>query len=318
MNIRPGGFTEAGLCTTDLEGWVEFLTVVAGYRILWRNDTEESIGQFWGLPPEASVQECLLGSPASPTGLIRLYKIEGVRQDKIRDRTHAWDSGGIFDLEVRVPSMKKFSERMKRRGWQDSGPPVNWPFGKVEIREWLASSPDSVTLALIELLTSTPQGVENLNYFGQVFNSSQIVSDMNRALTFYEKLGFRKAMQHSGPLGGRGGEVFGLTPAESAVTDVDLVLLAADRNMNGTIQLIKIHGKPGGNVAFKCLPYNLGLSLLRFPVKNLRTYMKQMRQQRLIPINKRWLATRLEPFGETEITAYQSPDGARLEFYEAF
>jgi hypothetical protein len=83
------------------------------------------------------------------------------------------------------------------------------------------------------------------------------------------------------------------------------------------IQLIKIHGKPVRNVAFKCLPSNLGLSLLRFPVKDLRAYMKQLRQQRLLPVNKRWVEARLEPYGPTEITAYQSPDGARLEFYEA-
>jgi len=66
------------------------------------------------------------------------------------------------------------------------------------------------------------------------------------------------------------------------------------------------------------LPHNLGLNLLRFPVSNLQAYMTQLEQLGLLPADTQAVSTRIEPFGETQIFALRTPDGAWLEFYQEF
>ena len=141
---------------------------------------------------------------------------------------------------------------------------------------------------------------------------------MDRTVGFYEQLGFVEVLHHHAPLSGRGGEVLGLPPEKAPDTQVDLVILQPEGTMSGSVELVKIEGISGQDVAARALPYNLGLNLLRFPVNDLYAYAAQIRQQGFLPVDGRIVSTQLEPFGETEIMALQTPDGAWLEFYQAY
>jgi catechol 2,3-dioxygenase-like lactoylglutathione lyase family enzyme len=179
--------------------------------------------------------------------------------------------------------------------------------------------PDAVIIALIERLAPPlEQDWSGLEKFSHVFNSSQTVADMNRAIGFYRKLGFIEVLHHHAPLSGRGGEVLGLEPDKAANIPVDLVILQPQGTMSGSVELVKVEGMSSRDVAARALPYNLGLNLLRFPVNNLRSFAKQIEKQGLLPVGGRIISTRLEPFGDTEIMALQTPDGAWLEFYQDF
>ena len=272
--------------------------------------------QLWGLPKGTTATECLLGAPGAEAGHIRLFRFEGVRQEVIRRDTAAWDSGAIFDLDIRVPEVRPLVEPLEGLGWSGVSAPVDWPFGELRVREWLVTGPESVILALIQRLEPPLEGFDGLQGFSRVFNSSQIVRDMGRAIRFYEKLAFREILHHRGPLSGRGGEVLGL-PAESApATPVELVILQPEGEMNGSVELVSIDGLGGRDVSGRGLPCNLGLNLLRFPVSDAAAYAAQL-QQKGITISAGPVRTRLEPFGETEIFAVLTPDGAWLEFYTA-
>jgi hypothetical protein len=318
LSARSGGFSEAGISTENLEAWVEVLVEVGGYQEIWRGESPAAFKPLWGVPVENPVLECLLESPGSATGYIRLFQFDDMAQEVIRHNTHTWDSGGIFDLDIRVPSLLPFVKPLESRGWKGVSRPVDWQFGQVHVREWLARGPDSVIVALIERLAPSLVGRDSPKKFSSVFNSSQTVADMDRAVGFYEKLGFIEMIRHTGPLLGKGGEVLGLSPNEAPSTPVDLVILQPEGTMKGSVELVKIEGLAGRDVAARGVPYNLGLNLLRFPSGDLRSYVTQLAQLGLSPVNNRIISVRLEPFGETEIAAFQSPDGAWLEFYQAF
>ncbi len=316
---KPGGFSEAGISTTDIDGWVEVLSQIGGWEEIWRGESPDSLKPIWGLDKDCRVLECLMGSPGATTGHIRLFQFECGEQEVIRAGTDTWDSGGIFDLDIRVPALNPFLEPLERRGWQGVSQPIDWQFGQVQVREWLATGPDAVIIALIERLAPPlEQDWRDLEKFSHVFNSSQTVADMDRAISFYEKLGFLEVLHHHAPLSGRGGEVLGLSAEKADTTPVDLVILQPEGTMSGSIELVKIEGQNGRDVAARALPQNLGLNLLRFPVSDLHSFAEQIAHRGLLPVDGRIISTRLEPFGDTKIMALQTPDGAWLEFYQDF
>ena len=317
MSIGPSGFTEAGISTNNLDDWAEILTSIGGYRELWRGPSHDSNKQLWGIDTATTVMECLMGSPAAETGYLRLFQFSGVEQQEIRRDTKSQDSGGIFDLDIRVPAVMSYVEPLHALGWKDFSPQVDWPFEDLLVREWLAIGPDAVVLALIQRLAPPLEGFDGLASFSQVFNSSQIVSDIDRALDFYAKLGFEKVLHHEGPLGGRGGEVLGLSPSEAPGTSIDLAILHPEGTMSGSVELVAFREKTGTDVSNRGLPYNLGLNLLRFPVRDLRAYAAQLADNGLRLASGEIVPGWLEPFGETEFFAVQTPDGAWLEFYQA-
>lgn len=318
MNIRPEGFSEAGISTSNLDAWVDFLEQVGGYRKIWAGDSSESLKGLWGLTSQAVMRECLMGCPGTDAGYIRLYELDGIDQAEIRRDAFSWDSGGIFDLDIRVPRVMDYVDRLHALGWSDFSPQVDWPFGELQVREWLTTGPDAVVLALIQRLAPPLEGFDKLNGFSHVFNSSQIVADMDRALDFYRRLGFQKVLHHEGPLGGRGGEVLGLQASEAPVTPIDLVIIHPQGTMAGSVELVAYKDREGRDLSGLAHPANLGLNLLRFPVGNLRTYALELEAEGIELTSGGIVSTRLEPFGETELLAVQTPDGAWLEFYQAF
>lgn len=314
MSVKPRGFTEAGISTSDMVEWIDILSRVGGYRELWRGRSSEAQKTLWGVAPATTVTECLLGAPGVASGYIRLFQFEGIAQEEVRGGAESWDSGGIFDLDLRVPAVRPYVEPLIRRGWKGVSEPVDWNFGDVLVREWLTLGPDSSIFALIQRLAPPLAESETPESFGPVFNSSQIVSDMAVAIGFYGKLGFSEILHHRGPLAGRGGEVLGLSSDAAPETPVDLVILQPEGKMSGSVELVCIEGVPGRDVSSRGLPYNLGLNLLRFPVEDAGAYAVQLESEGL-EISGLPVRTRLEPFGETEIFAVRSPDGAWLEFY---
>ena len=86
--------------------------------------------------------------------------------------------------------------------------------------------------------------------------------------------------------------------------------------MAGSVELVAFEDKPGRDVSERALPANRGLNLLRFPVSDARGYAAQLEGSGL-RLQGPVVRTRLEPFGEADLFAVRTPDGAWLEFYSA-
>lgn len=303
-----GGFDEVEIVAADVAAWIELLREVGGYESAWQ-DSEAG-----------RLEQCLLLRPPARTGRIRLRRLAGVRSPALRDGARVWDSGGIFDLDLRVQDLDALCPRLRRRGWKGFSDPVNWRFGELHIREWLAAGPDGVVLALIERLAPPLTDWYAFEGFSHVFNSTQIVRAMEPALAFYRALGFRTVVDQCGPLPGRGGEMLGLDPALAATVPVRLVIVHPQGSRDGSVELLSFEpptaALAGRELKSRSQVNGRGLNRLRFPVLDLDGFAAWL-ARRGMPIASPGIKPGyLEPYGPTRRMTLCSPDGALLEFYQ--
>ncbi|MEJ2533986.1 MAG: VOC family protein [Gammaproteobacteria bacterium] len=257
-----------------------------------------------------------MGRPGEAQGRIRLFQFDGVEQREIRGGALPWDTGGIFDLDFRVANLHDQHARLTGLGWGGFSAPVDWRFGKLRVREWLALGPDAVCLALMQRLEPPLPDGSVADGFSQAFNSSQTVRDMDRAVAFYERLGFRAFVDQREPLAEGGGRVLGLDAAEARDTVVELVILHPQGKLEGSVELVAFPGRPGRRRDHRAEPTQLGINLLRFPVDGLERF-SAMLDEGSNPVPRGPVhETELRPLGPVRILSLRSPDGAWLEFYE--
>jgi hypothetical protein len=206
-------------------------------------------------------------------------------------------------------------QRMLTSGWVAISKPIEWSVGKSRVLEWLAVGPHQIVTAVVQrldppLAVAPPEGG-----FGSVFNSTQVVQDMDHSVSFYRSLGFSPIFEHHGPLPGRGGEVLGLSAHEAPQTSVEMVILSVNGELEGSVELVRLPDHAGRNEQSRALPTNRGLNLLRFPVSGLSALAEYAEQSGLVA---RALVQESEfaPYGAAKHLNLVSPDGAWLEFYE--
>lgn len=314
----PAGFSEAGICTADFTPWIELFCQIGGWQQRWQGSMSAAALQLWGLSADVTGEECFLSRPDRDTGGIRLFKLHGIEQQTLRNQAQSWDSGGIFDLDIRVKSVHDWVAPLQERGWEGISPqPVDWQFGELEVREWLTRGPEDVILALIQRLAPSLQGWDELHGLSHVFNSSQIVHDMHTAMEFYQAMGFKTLVDQSGPLKNQGGEVLGLHPDIAPSTPVRLVIMQPQGVMDGSIELLSFENpaQQGKNLAEQTKPWQLGLNLLRFPVADLDGFMQRL-QSAGIPLAGGPVNIELPPLGAARFIAVCTADGSWLEFYQ--
>lgn len=313
------GFSEAGIATRQADHWLEVFCGLGQYIESWRGPMDDATKALWGIPAETRIHEHLLCPPQAESGHVRLFEFDKSaphNQLTIRESVECQDSGGIFDLDIRVPDVPAYYRWLESRGWHAISQPIDWPFGELHVREGLIRGPDAVVLALIQRLAPPLPEFDALKAFSHIFNSSQTVADMSRAISWYEKLGFKTLLHHHGPLKGRGGEVLGLSPEQAPVTNVELVIMQPQGQMQGSVELVRIEGVESRDVALYAQPWNLGLNVLRFPVSSIESFQRHLEETGINLAGGGLVESVLEPFGAAKILALQSPDGAWLEFYE--
>lgn len=309
---RPRGYAEAVLGVRDTGPWREFFCQLGDWEVLHAGPA----GAAGPATTTAGAEELLLGRLEWPCGRVRLVAEPAGAADLIRPQdSMPWDTGGIFDLDIRCADLHHLREQMLELGWADLSRVVDWQFGDLHIREWLARGPEGVVVAVVQRLYPPLDPPLPLRGFGNAFNSSQTVGDIDAALGFYAALGFESLARHSGPLGGGGGEVLGFSAEAARDTPVELAIVAPDGAMNGSVELVAMPQSPGRDLAARAAPGGLGIRALRFPVPDLPAFARRLAREGLAPVAGP-AEVRLEPFGTKSMLAVRSPDGALLEFYE--
>ncbi|MEM1413034.1 MAG: VOC family protein [Pseudomonadota bacterium] len=313
MSWSIHGYREAGLGTAHPEQWLTLLLDHAGWQLQWEGASGSQ--PLWPQGEATPDHEWLLTRPGRDHGQLRLFRFTD-RVPAPRAGADNWDTGGIFDLDVRVRNLKAWYVTLRELGWRAISEPVDWPFGELQVREWLARGPDDVILALMQRLApSLPSDAQPGAGFSAAFNSSQTVRDFNASLAFYEALGFRLMVRHEAPLGGRGGEVIGLSPDVASETTVALAIMHPQAVLEGSVELVALPDRAGRDLSAACGPARRGLNLLRFPVQGLDALLQHLATTGIASTARaRW---DLPGWGEVEGVAVVSPDGAWLELIEA-
>ena len=126
---------------------------------------------------------------------------------------------------------------LEQHGWK-LVPTVAWQFGEVETSEGLYIQDDGIVMAVMQRLHPPLKGVE-FDRMSDIFNSTQMVRDVESTLAFLKLLGFERFIHHAGPLPGDGSRVLQLEehPLESA--SIHLSIAHPEAVMSGSIELIE-------------------------------------------------------------------------------
>ncbi|MFN4144333.1 MAG: VOC family protein [Runella sp.] len=304
------GFREVVVSVYDLPRATQYWRKVAGYEIRARAKNRQC--PSWGNVP---YNEVLLGNPGDTTGMIRLVKFKNTAQRHIRAGAKTWDSGGILDLNIRVKDINQKLQESEQQGWNAFSMPVRYQFGQFDVSETLLKGPDGVELALIQRHSPPLEGWPNLREFSHIFNSSQIVKNINTALDFYQnKLGWKIYMK-SITKGQEGENVLGIPHNINPNVTRHVYILHPNAQNQGSVELIHLEGLTGKDFSENATPPNLGILTLRFPVKDIDTYAKQL-CDRMVALEIQPTTMHLKPYGKVKLMALQAPDGAWLEFFE--
>jgi len=310
------GWTEAVLSVTDIQRHLSFFTDIAGWELLEQGEVDPQLIKLWELPETASARFAIVRNPGSTRGYIRLLQFSGVEQKIIRSNTQSWDSGGIFDLNVRVNNMEKKFSQMSALGWQATSDPVQFSFGPYVVKEWIVRGPDGLTFALIERVKPNLEGWPHLKEFSRTFNSTQIVRAMAPALDFYTNvLGFKTYLEHRGTSKKPGPNVLGLPHNLSTDIPREVYILHPKGHNEGSVELLSFDGATGRDLAERATPPNIGLLMLRFPVTDTAALAAHLKRH-----NTPWVSSvisaNLPPYGQAKLLATRAPDGTWLEFYQ--
>lgn len=317
QGFEISGFNESVLVVRDegphLANWVG----VGGFEVRHHGAVDARLLAAWGCSG-ATGEEWLLAHPDCNSGFVRLVKLDGAEpQADIRPDDQCWDTGGIFDLNVRVLDLERQAARMRALHWHGASPPIAWDFGPtLKVKEWLVRGPDNVRLALIERVAPPLQGFDHLREFSQVFNSSQIVRDLDTTLAFYrDVLGFQTVMHYERPGFPPGANLFGIPPGVSDRIGLELYIVHPQGQTEGSIELVANAGAQGLDLAADARPPNFGMAVLRFPVRGIEAFAAHVQAQGATPVAPLTTLT-LAPWGEVRMLALRAPEGAWLEFIE--
>jgi catechol 2,3-dioxygenase-like lactoylglutathione lyase family enzyme len=311
-----GGFDEAVIIVRSPEPHLACWRDAGDWVLQHQGEVDSRLLRGWGLP-QATGREWRLGHRNGSVGHVRLMQLDNAGpQTDMRPDDQCWDSGGIFDLNVRVRDVATHAAALHALHWHGASPPIRWDFGGLVVKEWLTRGPDNMRLALIERIEPPlPESAQPVG-LGPVFNSSQIVRDMDAALSFYcGVLGFERAVSfQTGPLP-PAANVMGLPPGLAAQASIDLHILHPRGLKEGSIEIVSVKGAGGLDLSDTARLPNFGMALLRLPVRGVKVLAAHLAQKGW-PLAMPLTRVTLAPHGVVDLIAACSPEGARLEFYE--
>lgn len=314
--LIPEGWRETVLSVSNLEEMVAFYTDVLDWEVRSAGMVDRALLDAWGLPASASARYTLVGNPNTERGFVRILDFGGVDQVRIRSHDQAWESGGIYNMNIRVSDMAATSQKITDAGWQAPSAPVNFTFGPFIVWEWIPRHKDGVRVAIMERVKPILTDWPNLKTASRTFNSTQIVSDMEKTLAFYQGvLGFSSYLESRSASAEPADHVLGLS--REAMTRIvrDVLILNPGGSNEGSVEVLAFEGYSGRDFSSRSMPPNLGNLMLRYRVPDadsLATYLSAKGVSTRYGVVK----TTVAPYGQVKILAIQSPDGAWLEFFE--
>ncbi|MEM7583719.1 MAG: VOC family protein [Acidobacteriota bacterium] len=310
------GFKETAFAVQNLEGAITLYTEVAGWEVMHRGRADASVARFWRLPEDQVIEEALLRNPGTTEGYLRLVRFPGSPPKLIRPGAQSWDTGGIFDVNVRVLDIHARLADLRRHGWRAYSEPVEFSFGPFVVREVLALGPDGLVLAMIERVQPPLEGWPNLRRMSRIFNATQVVRDFETSFAFYtETLGFKPYLEHEGASKAAGPNVLGLPHNLTTEIPRKVAILSPQGDNFGSIEILSFDGATGDDFAERAVPPHLGHLLMRFPVTDLDAYLALLKSRGVEPVSGPSTVD-IAPYGQVPAFAIQAPEGAWLEFIQ--
>jgi catechol 2,3-dioxygenase-like lactoylglutathione lyase family enzyme len=316
MEYQLQSYSEFVLSVSNLSAVSDFFVNYGDWEKVYEGIADASQINFWQLPPQCYLEEVLLQFMGNPQGQIRLVKFNQVAQRQIRSGSQVWDTGGIMDIDIRVSNINQVYYEMEALGWQGISEPVAQTMGPFAVNEVLMKGFDGIVIALVNRLVPPLSLPENKKLASNIYLSALIVKDLALASDFFvRQLGFQIMNEIAFTKDSAGENMFGLPHNLANQVTAHLQIISPNGSRDTMLDILQFEGVSGKDCAAYAQVPNLGILLVRNPVKNLENYYQFVQKQGikpLIPLSE----INLLPYGKVKIFAVQSPDGVCLEFYE--
>ncbi len=308
--LRETGFSHVVITTANALqlggffaalGWHQHsMALSADAAAFWGADATQA-AECW-VPPSGACEVVLL-AVASTTPVLRPLDCA------------VTTPGGLFDINMRTWDSDWARDFLQAHGWWELVPAVAWQFGEVHTSEGLYIQDDGIVMAVMQRLSPPLEGIE-FDRMSDVFNSTQMVSNVETTLAFLKVLGFERFIDHAGPLPGEGPRVLQLEhhPAETA--GIHLSIAHPEATMSGSIELIDVPEHP-----LSCLSVpstgGRGLRALAIPCHDVAETFAAVS-------DSEWSAQICQPLTERDLPgllggecfSVTAPDGGRLDLYQ--
>lgn len=311
------GLQEAVASVSDARRISEVFTAVGGWSVRKLADAPPAQWRAWRVPRRCTrIEQWLLRPARDDKGFVRLVKFHGVPQRVMRSSGRTWDTGGIFDVDVYSRDVSKTYRKLQTLGWSALGEPVDYRESYLHVRQVVASGPNGFMLAMIQRYSPPVTDVPAFENMSMIFNSTQMVASLDRALDFYTRvLGWTvnnrfDIRNQAEP----GADVLGLPQPQADGAVRRLAMLRSPWENPAAVELIENQSMRGRDFSADCVAPNVGILCLRIPVADARAYAKQI-QQRGGTLYTEPQRVPVAPYGTLESFSVRSPEGATLEFY---
>jgi len=310
------GFQEVIFSVSNMERSVDFFQRVCGWKIVSRDQSSDALHLLWHLDASVEIEETLLQNSGDHEGFLRLVQFKNIEQRQIRSAASTWDTGGIFDVNLRTADMDTFYRELEDNGWNGISEPLRYTFNIYDVSEVLMKGPDGIVIAFMQRFAPPLVGFDHMKKTSRIFNSSVIVRDMEETHDFFiNKLGFEMFFQTPGIDRKVGHNVLGIPPNVNHDITVPVDIVRPDKENFGSIEYLQTKELKGKDCAEFAKPPNLGILMYRFPVRDADTYAKTL-VERGLELNSEIQTVMVPPYGNLKIFAVRSPDGVWIEFVE--
>lgn len=310
------GFQEVLFSVSNLKQTAEFYQKVVGYEVIYQGNANPELGKFWELSKEVEIEEVLLANKGDSKGCIRLVKFHNVVQEQIRSSAHSWDTGAIFDINLRSKDLAATFKEFQENGWNGISDPIRYQFGPFDVSEVLMKGPDGIVIAMMERHAPPLEGFPNLKKLSHVFNSSHISRNVEITLDFFtNKLGWKIYMHAESTGRNAVANVLGFPHNINPNIELPVYIVHPSGSNLGSLEFLEVKGLTGTDFSDKGIPPNLGILMYRFPVSDAKAYAEKLVGNGVklkLPLQ----TINIAPYGNFLTFAIQSPDGIWIEFIE--
>ena len=303
----------------NLDETARFFLELGGYEVKWRGETSASGLRFYGLNADARGAAVLLGPPGVEHGLIRLIKFsQAGPQVPMRPGAHAWDTGCYFSLMLRMKDIEGIYSKSLDLGWWTETPIAPLKFGASELRIVIFKGPHGIQVQGYERLSPPlPAAIPDFDSMTAPFNVMQMVRNRDTAYEFFTgQLGFDTFYL---------GKPYVAPEPAPMPLGIPLNITTSSRYRAGIVypvpgefgrmEMIELMDLKGFDHKARCHAPNYGILTVRFSVKGIDRAAQVLRN-RGVPFITPISYLEVPPYGKWQAFAIQSPDGARIEFYE--
>lgn len=312
------GLQEIVFSVFDIDRIAVPMVEVGGYTRAALPDAPPEQWAAWDVPAACTrIEQCLLTPGGDDRGHLRLVVFHGVEREVIRSSQSAWDTGGIFDIDIFSKDVTGVYRRLQQEfGWTAFGDPVDYEIGEFKVRQVVAMGPDGLNIALIQPHNPPLFALPPYSAMSRIFNTTQFVRDFDATMAFYQDvLGWKPLMSTTVVGDAEPSRLIGLPMPVCAHIERKVAIVHPDGENDGSVEIMSCVGIDGVDFADRAVAPNVGLLALRFPVKDAHAYAAEL-QSRGGVLYREPAAVEIAPYGATTAFAIRTPDGAILEFYQ--